>query len=196
MKGSSAVVLGGGLAGMAAAYSLARAGFGEVTLVERSPELGGLAGTFERGGHFYPLAYHHILHRDRTLLYFLERIGALPSVRWRKIRLLFHLDETLWDLAHPLDFLRFPMSAADKLRFVRLMLRAFRKRDWSDWQDRNAAELLDRWAGPGVRSAVDPASEDDISGAMLRLLRWLIAAYSWHTHEAWSTLLRVRSPWS
>jgi len=150
----SAIVLGGGLAGMAAAYSLARSGVGEITLVERSAELGGLAGTFEQGGHFYPLAYHHILHRDNTLLYFLERIGALSRVRWRKIRLLFHLDEALWDLAHPVDFLRFPMSAADKFRFVRLMLRAFRKTDWSEWQDHDAAELVDRWAGPGVRRAI------------------------------------------
>ena len=41
--------------------------------------------------HFYPLGYHHILHRDRVLLYFLDLIGALPDVRWRRIRMLFHL---------------------------------------------------------------------------------------------------------
>jgi protoporphyrinogen oxidase len=154
MTAPSVLVLGGGLAGMAAAYSLARAGWSDVTLVERSTELGGLAGTFEQRGHFYPLAYHHVLHRDRTLLYFLDRIGCLPKVRWRKIRLLFHLDGRLYDLAHPVDFARFPMSLADKLRFVRLMLRSFRKTDWSDWQDRSAADLVDRWGGPGVREAI------------------------------------------
>ena len=153
MPATRVVVLGGGLAGMSAAWTLARAGL-DVTLVEAGERLGGLAGTIERGEHVYPLAYHHILRRDRTLLWFLDRIGGLEAVRWRKIRMLFHLDERLWNLADPGDFLRFPMSLADKIRFARLMLRSFRKTDWTDWQDRSAEELVDSWAGPGVREAI------------------------------------------
>ena len=169
------IVLGGGLSGMAAAYALAQAGWDRVTIVERGPELGGLAGTFETDGHFYPLAYHHILHRDRGLLFFLDRIGALPDVRWRKISMLFQLKGRMFDLAHPVDFLRFPMSLADKLRFVRLMLRCFGKSDWADWDERSAAELVDTWGGPGVRRAIfDPLTRlkfnrpcEDVSGAWL-----------------------------
>src|SRR5215213_5331085 len=71
MGDPSVVVLGGGLAGVATAYALAQAGCRDVTIVERGPRLGGLAGSFERNGHFYPLGYHHILHRDATLLWFL-----------------------------------------------------------------------------------------------------------------------------
>src|SRR5215470_19114921 len=122
MARPSVVVLGGGLSGVAAAYTLARAGVQDVTLIERGDRLGGLAGSFERDGHFYPLGYHHILHRDRTLLFFLDRIGALPDVRWRKIRMLFRVNDRLYDLGTPRDFLQFPMTAGDKLRFVRLML--------------------------------------------------------------------------
>jgi len=151
---ASVLVLGGGLSGMAAAWALARAGIPEVTLVERGPELGGLAGTFERGDHFYPLGYHHILHHDRTLLYMLDQLGALPRVRWRKIRMYFHLGGRLYDLAAPGDFARFPMSPLDKLRFVRLMLRSFAKVDWRDWEGRGADELVDRWGGPGVREQI------------------------------------------
>jgi protoporphyrinogen oxidase len=154
MRNPSVVVLGGGLSGAAAAYTLAEAGVQDITLLERGDSLGGLAGSFERDGHFYPLGYHHILHRDRPLLYFLERMGALEAVRWRRVRMLFHLDGVHHDLGTPAGFLRFPMAAADKLRFVRLMLRAFGKRDWSDWLDRDAAELVDGWGGPGVREAI------------------------------------------
>jgi protoporphyrinogen oxidase len=150
----SVVVLGGGLSGAAAAYALARAGLRDITVIEGGRTLGGLAGSFEQDGHFYPLGYHHILHRDRTLLYFLDLIGALPAVRWRRIRMLFQLGHQAYDLAKPRDFLRFPMSLPDKARFARLMLKAFGKRDWSDWQDRSAAELVDRCAGPGVREAL------------------------------------------
>ena len=118
------VILGGGLSGMAAAHALARAGCSDVTIVERGPKLGGLAGSFEHEGHSYPLGYHHILHRDRTLLYVLDAIGALPEIRWRRVRMLFRLGDRLHDLGSPIGFLRFPMSLADKARFARLMLRA------------------------------------------------------------------------
>jgi protoporphyrinogen oxidase len=169
------VVLGGGLSGVAAAYTLARAGLTNITVVERGQTLGGLAGSFERDGHFYPLGYHHILHRDRVLLYFLDLIGALPSVRWRRVRMLFHLENRAYDLGTVGGFLAFPMSLHDKAGFVRLMLKAFNKRDWSDWQDRSAAELVDRYAGPGTRKALFERLTrlkfelpcDEVSGAWL-----------------------------
>jgi protoporphyrinogen oxidase len=150
----SVVVLGGGLSGVAAAYALGRAGLTDITVIERGDRLGGLAGSFEREGHFYPLGYHHILHRDRVLLHFLDRIGALPDVRWRRVRMLFHLGGRAYDLGSPGGFLAFPMSLGEKAGFVRLMLKAFNKRDWSDWQDRSAADLVDHYAGPGAREAL------------------------------------------
>ena len=154
MTSQPTVILGGGLSGAATAYALAEAGCSSITVIERGPTLGGLAGSFEREGHFYPLGYHHILDRDRTLLYFLDRIGALPTVRWRRVRMLFHLGGRAYDLGSPSGFLAFPMSLRDKAGFVRLMLKAFNKRDWSDWQDRSAAELVDAYAGPGTREAL------------------------------------------
>jgi protoporphyrinogen oxidase len=162
------------LSGCSAAYALTRAGL-RVSLVERAPALGGLAGSFEREGHFYPLGYHHILHRDRTLLYFLERIGVLDQVCWRRIRMLFRVGGHLYDLANPVDFLRFPMPVVDKARFVLLMLRAYRKSDWNDWVDNSAQDLVDAWAGPRVRQALfEPLTQlkfelpcSEVSGAWL-----------------------------
>jgi protoporphyrinogen oxidase len=171
----SVVVLGGGLSGAATAYTLARAGITDITVVERGDRLGGLAGSFEREGHFYPLGYHHILHRDRVLLYFLDRIGALPDVRWRRVRMLFHLGGRAYDLGSPRDFLAFPMSLRAKAGFVRLMLKAFNKRDWSEWQDRSAADLVDTYAGAEAREALFERLTrlkfelpcEDVSGAWL-----------------------------
>lgn len=168
-------VLGGGLSGVAAAICLAEDARHEVTIIERGPSLGGLAGSFERDGHFYPLGYHHILHRDRTLLFFLREIGALDRVQWRRIRMFFRIQEKFFDLANPSDFLAFPMSFGDKLRFARMMARAFVKKDWTDWQDRSATELLDAWSSSGVRKALfEPLTRlkfelpcDEVSGAWL-----------------------------
>jgi len=150
----STVVIGGGLAGMGAAYALARAGEREITMVERGDALGGLAGTFVHDGHAYPLAYHHILRGDRTLLWFLDLLGALPRVRWRRIAMLFQQDGKLWDLRRPSHLLRFPLPVADKLRLVRLLWKSFRTPEWNDWIDRTAAELVDEFASPRVRATL------------------------------------------
>jgi protoporphyrinogen oxidase len=146
-----------------------------VTIIEQSDALGGLAGSFEYGGRFYPLGYHHILHRDRTLLFFLDRIGALERVRWRRIRMLFRQHERLHALGTISGFLRYPLPLVDKVRFVRLMLRAFAKADWSDWLDVRASDLIDSWASPAVRQAIfEPLAKlrfevscDDLSAAWL-----------------------------
>lgn len=171
----SVVVLGGGLSGIATAYTLARSGITDVTVVESGDSLGGLAGSFEREGHFYPLGYHHILDRDRPLHFFLDRIGALDDVRWRRIRMAIRLDGRLHELGTPAGFARIPLPAVDKLRFARMMIRAFRKQDWSDWLDRSAAELVDSWASPEVREVLfEPLCRlkfdihcRDVSGAWL-----------------------------
>ena len=175
MTHPSVVILGGGLSGVATAWTLMRAGVRDITLIERAPTLGGLAGSFERDGHFYPLGYHHILSRDRALLFFLAEIGALDRVRWRRIRMLFHSGGRRYDLTSPQGFLRFPMSLADKARFAWLMMRASGKSDWSDWEGRSAAELVDTLAGPGVRRGMfEPLTQlrfelscSEVSGAWL-----------------------------
>jgi protoporphyrinogen oxidase len=200
MGSARVVVLGGGLSGVAAAYTLARAGVRDITLLEAGGTLGGLAGSFEREGHYYPLGYHHILHRDRTLLYFLGVIGALPRVVWRRIRMLFHLGGEAYDLATGSGFMRFPMSLADKARFVRLMLKAFTQGDWTSWQDRSAAELVDRYGSVGVRQALFERLTrlkfelpcDEVSGAWLgaRLhFREGSAPLGYIAHANWTKVL-------
>lgn len=171
----SVTVLGGGLSGLAVAYTLAQEGWRDITVLERAPEAGGLAGSFERDGHAYPLGYHHILGRDTPLLYFLHQMDALKDVRWRKIKMLFRMAEANFDLAHPIDFLRFPMPFIDKLHFARLMFMAFSRSDWGEWHDKSAADLVERYASPGVRDIIFepltqlkfnlPASE--VSGAWM-----------------------------
>jgi protoporphyrinogen oxidase len=151
MSRNRVVVVGGGLAGMAVALRLADGGWRDITVLEAGPALGGLAGSFEHNGRWYPLGYHHILSKDHTLLSYLARIGALDRVQWRRIRMLFEAESGLYDLGHPRDLLRFPLPMGSKLRFLRLMGRAFLTRDWSPWSQESAAVLLERWGDPVVR---------------------------------------------
>jgi uncharacterized protein with NAD-binding domain and iron-sulfur cluster len=81
------VVVGGGLAGISCALGLADRGH-QVSLVERAPQLGGLcrsvddpvAGRVDTGQHVY-------LGSCTALEGFLERIGARPQLRQRRLGL-------------------------------------------------------------------------------------------------------------
>ena len=85
-----AVVVGGGLAGLAAALDLADAG-PEVTLLEARPTLGGAVQTLpERGGDPEPPpdnGQHIALGCFTEYLRFLERIGEGGSVERRRLAL-------------------------------------------------------------------------------------------------------------
>ncbi len=61
-------VLGGGFAGLSAAYYLSKTGH-EVTIFEREPLLGGLAVGFKQPGWEWPLerAYHHLFATDSAI---------------------------------------------------------------------------------------------------------------------------------
>ncbi|WP_395575943.1 hydroxysqualene dehydroxylase HpnE [Streptomyces sp. BK79] len=73
--GSHAVVVGGGLAGVTAALTLADAGV-RVTLLEGRPRLGGLAFSFRRGDLTVDNGQHVYLRCCTAYRWFLDRIGA------------------------------------------------------------------------------------------------------------------------
>ncbi|MFF3483012.1 hydroxysqualene dehydroxylase HpnE [Streptomyces sp. NPDC002701] len=72
---ATAVVVGGGLAGMTSALALADAGV-RVTLVEGRPRLGGLAFSFRRGGLTVDNGQHVYLRCCTAYRWFLDRVEA------------------------------------------------------------------------------------------------------------------------
>ncbi|MFE9835836.1 hydroxysqualene dehydroxylase HpnE [Streptomyces sp. NPDC005551] len=73
--GASAVVVGGGLAGITAALALADAGV-RVTVLEGRPRLGGLAFSFQRGALTVDNGQHVYLRCCSAYRWFLDRIDA------------------------------------------------------------------------------------------------------------------------
>ena len=152
---SRVIVLGGGLSGAAAAYALAASGAADVTVLERGPTLGGLAGSFEREPAISIRSATTISCTATGRCCSSSSASARwPTVRWRRVRMLFHLGGRSYDLGTPGGLWSFPMSLGAKAGLVRLMLKAFGKRDWGDWQDRSAADLVDTYAGAGRREAL------------------------------------------
>lgn len=81
------VVLGAGLAGLAAAWELARAGV-EVSVVEREDEVGGMAASWQKDGHWLDHGPHRFHTRDPELLaHVREVLGAELALRERRSRI-------------------------------------------------------------------------------------------------------------
>lgn len=114
--GESIGIVGGGIAGLTAAYRLARAGC-DVTLFEASDQFGGLGTYFEYEGKSLDRFYHVMLPTDEALLALVESLGLANDVYWKESSLGFMYDRRMYPLAGPLDLLRFdPVPFFDRLR--------------------------------------------------------------------------------
>jgi protoporphyrinogen oxidase len=109
-------VVGGGIAGLTAAYRLTRAGL-RVTLFEAADRFGGLGTYFEHEGHDFDKFYHVILPTDEHLLRLAGELGLADDVYWTETSLGFLYDRRMYSLAGPLDLLRFdPVPFSDRIR--------------------------------------------------------------------------------
>jgi protoporphyrinogen oxidase len=128
-------IIGGGIAGLVAAYELSKTG-AAVTLFERAPKLGGLAGSFRVGdGQEVEKYYHFICKPDRDYFEMMEELGLRSRLRWVTTDMGFFFNGSLYTLGDPLSLFAFPhLSPRDKLRFVWSTLRA-KLRSASSWRD-------------------------------------------------------------
>ncbi len=122
-------VLGGGITGLTAAYSLAKKNH-QVTLFEKGPVLGGLAVGFKQPNWSWHLerAYHHLFANDSDIINFAEEIGF--------DKIFFKAPETasifedlgIHPMDTPIDFLKLPhldlfnkFRAGSVLAFLKLI---------------------------------------------------------------------------
>jgi protoporphyrinogen oxidase len=110
------VVIGGGIAGSAAALQLARAG-SDVVLIERSPNLGGLVVSFEIGGTPLECFYHHVFPNESDMLTLIGELGLSNRFEWFRSKVGVLRSGRIWPFTSPIDLLRFrPMPLTARIR--------------------------------------------------------------------------------
>lgn len=140
-------VVGGGLAGLTAAYELAKAGH-RVTVFEKEAQLGGQAATFEIAGERLEVFYHHIFASDVDIIALIDELGLDGRLRWLESKVGFYHGGRIYDFVTPLDLMRFsPVALVDRLRLglISLYLRWYR--DWPRMEGTTAQEWLLRYGG-------------------------------------------------
>lgn len=109
-------VIGGGIAGLAAAHYLTRDGC-DVEVFEATERLGGLGASFERDGRVFERFYHVMLPSDEHLLGMLEETGLGDRPYWTDSSMGFMHRSRRFALNTPLDLLRFGvLPFHDRLR--------------------------------------------------------------------------------
>ena len=109
-------IVGGGIAGLAAAFFLGRAGV-RTTVYESSEAFGGLGGTFEYQGVSLERFYHCMLPSDHDLLGLLDAIGIRDRVYWKETSFGVHAGGVVYPLNKPSDLIGFKaLSVSDRLR--------------------------------------------------------------------------------
>lgn len=140
-------VVGGGMLGLTMALRLRERGH-EVTVIEASPELGGLAAGQAIGPYTWDRFYHVTLLSDEALRELLTQLGLEDRLRWGQTRTGFYTDGRLHSLSTSLEFLRFPpLSLVDKLRLAATILHASRLTDGEPLEQIPVTDWLRRWSG-------------------------------------------------
>ena len=146
-------IIGGGVAGLAAAYELAGAGSAQVHVFENGPELGGLASGFKgRASWDWPLEkfYHHLFTNDDAILRLTEEIGAGDLLEIHRPSTVMHFQGANYPLDTPGRLLRFPhLSLPQKLRMglVLAYLKYHPRPPWRAFDGLLADEWLARRMG-------------------------------------------------
>lgn len=147
-------IVGGGIAGLTAAYELAKKGH-QVAVFEKETELGGQASTFPIEETRLEKFYHHLFTSDRHIIQLINELALSPRMRWIDSQVgLFHGGQ-VYDFVTPLDLLRFtPLSLPNRLWAGLISLYLQRQTNWQKYEDITAKEWLEKHAGKSVYSAI------------------------------------------
>ncbi|MEF8852724.1 MAG: NAD(P)/FAD-dependent oxidoreductase [Haloarculaceae archaeon] len=115
-------VVGGGIAGLAAAHRLQSAGC-DVQVFEASEELGGLARVYGTAGDPIETFYHHLSKSEETIVELVEELGLGDALEWRYMSNAYYVDGVVHPMDKPWEILAYPhLSLYDKFRLGMLVL--------------------------------------------------------------------------
>jgi protoporphyrinogen oxidase len=144
------VIIGGGLAGLAAAYRLA--GKDEVVIIEKEPELGGMASSYSiKGTELYHIEkyYHHIFASDKELIALIDELGVGNKLEWLRGTTGYFFNGKIFPMNTPFEILK-ALPFMDVVRLTLLVLKAKTIKDRTAFDDITAKKWIIDTAGESV----------------------------------------------
>ncbi|MGW5646570.1 NAD(P)/FAD-dependent oxidoreductase [Saccharopolyspora sp. NPDC003752] len=178
-------IVGAGATGLTAAFDAVKAGH-EVTVLEASAELGGLAASIEVGGTPLERFYHHSFRTDRAMIELVEELGLGHLLRFHRPSTGVYVDGELHDFGTPQEMLRFPkFSLLDRFRFGASSAALKFVRNGQRFNSVLALDWMRRWAGPRVTEKIwEPLLTGKFGGHAEQIsMAWLWARIHYRTFE-------------
>jgi protoporphyrinogen oxidase len=140
-------IIGAGISGLACGWHLAEAGY-KVTILEKEPISGGLAGSFLIKDKWLPFTYRHVLSPDKATQAFIKKLGFLDQLRWVKSTQVFWYEDKFYPLSKPHDIFGFnPLDFKSKIKLIYLGLYVWLRKDWDNLKDTDCDAWLNKIAG-------------------------------------------------
>jgi protoporphyrinogen oxidase len=153
-------IIGGGVAGLTAAYRLAKDG-NKVTVFEARSRTGGQAATFPIAGTDLEIFYHHLFTGDREILELFDELVLSSQMQWLDSKVGFFSHGSIYNLTTPIDLLKFrPLPPLDRIRVGLCTLYLQRTDDWKHFEKVTAQDWIRKYAGRHVF--------EDVWGAQIR----------------------------
>jgi protoporphyrinogen oxidase len=143
-------IIGGGYAGLTAAYELQKQGYA-VTVMEKYGTWGGQAATVPLLGTRIEYFYHHLFGSDSYILGLMDELGISDQLRWIESKVGWYSDGQIYDLVSPLDLLRFkPLNLFNRIKLGLMYLYLPRVNDWKRLERITAKDWILRYMGQDI----------------------------------------------
>src|SRR5215216_2755169 len=140
-------IIGGGIAGLTAAFRFAKAGH-KVTLWERAPRFGGQAAAFEVTGNHLEYFYHHLFQSDREIVALIEELGIQDHLVWLPSNVGYFAGGKIYPLNGAKDLLKLDiLPIHDRIRVGLVTAYLQKVKDWKKFEKVTAEKWLRRALG-------------------------------------------------
>ncbi|CAN5637638.1 NAD(P)/FAD-dependent oxidoreductase [soil metagenome] len=182
-------IVGGGIAGLTAAYRLARAGQ-EVTLWERAPKLGGQATSFPVAHGNLEYFYHHLFQSDSDITGLIDELGLGHRLMWLPSDVGYFADGRILPLNGAMDLLKLDiLPLQDRIRVGMVTAYLQRVRDWKPFEQVTAEAWLTKALGERAYRATFGAQLEAKFGGYASEI-----AMVWFWGKIWLRTTSRRSP--
>jgi protoporphyrinogen oxidase len=150
MNANRVGIIGGGYAGLTAAYELQKRGYA-VTVLEKYGRWGGQAATLPLLGTHIEYFYHHLFGSDTHILGLMDELGIGDQLRWIESKVGWFYGGQIYDLVTPFDLIRFkPVSLLNRIKLGLMYLYLPRVNDWKRLEDITARDWILRYMGQEI----------------------------------------------
>lgn len=146
-KIKSIAIIGAGITGLTAAFRLSQKGF-DVTIYEKSSEIGGLAAGFQMHGNNIEKTYHHLFRSDKEIINLFSELNISEKLIWHKSSISIYFNNKIYPFGTPKTLLTFsPLNIIDRIRTGAVMFYLMKTKNWKSLVHVPAFSWMKKFAG-------------------------------------------------